>query len=215
MPRPVLFVLAGVNGAGKSSVGGYLLERAGLAWFDPDAFARELLATGGWDQRSANAAAWAEGVRRLDDAIAGRRNFAFETTLGGDSIAKRLIDAARTSHEVHVWFCGLDSVERHLARVRDRAAAGGHDIPAALIRERFDRSREHLLRLMPHLARLQVHDNSAEAAPDGTIPDPVLLFEMTDGQLCSAAGTDRGTLAAMPSWARPLLEAAIRLSSGQ
>ena len=39
MTRPVLYVLAGVNGAGKSSVGGHLLERNGLTWFNPDTFA--------------------------------------------------------------------------------------------------------------------------------------------------------------------------------
>lgn len=36
MARPVLCVLAGVNGAGKSSVGGQVLEQSGLAWFNPD-----------------------------------------------------------------------------------------------------------------------------------------------------------------------------------
>jgi predicted ABC-type ATPase len=68
-PRPVLFVLAGVNGAGKSSVGGHLLERAGLAWFNPDTFARELRAGIGCNQVHANAAAWQEGMRRLDEAV--------------------------------------------------------------------------------------------------------------------------------------------------
>lgn len=212
MPRPVLFVLAGVNGAGKSSIGGFLLERAGLAWFNPDTFARELVAGGGWDQVQANAEAWSEGLRRLDQAIARRASYAFETTLGGETITTRLIEAAASTHDVEVWFCGLDSPERHLARVRARVAAGGHDIPAATIRERFDRSREHLLRLMPHLAFLRVHDNSREAGPDGTIPDPVLLFEMKDGRLTSATATGRQALAATPAWARPLLEAAIRLS---
>ena len=81
--RPVLFVLAGVNGAGKSSVGGHLLARAGLPWFNPDTFARELRDATGCDQRTANIAAWHEGVRRLDAAIAKRRSFAIETTLGG------------------------------------------------------------------------------------------------------------------------------------
>ena len=42
MARPVLYVLAGVNGAGKSSIGGQLLVSAGLTWFNPDTFAREL-----------------------------------------------------------------------------------------------------------------------------------------------------------------------------
>ena len=62
--RPVLFVLAGVNGAGKSSIGGHLLKEAGLAWFNPDTFARELIAATGCAQAAANAVAWQEGMRR-------------------------------------------------------------------------------------------------------------------------------------------------------
>jgi predicted ABC-type ATPase len=58
MPRPVLYVLAGVNGAGKSSIGGHLLEQKGLTWFNPDTFARELVALSGCDQATANAQAW-------------------------------------------------------------------------------------------------------------------------------------------------------------
>ena len=68
--RPALYVLAGVNGAGKSSVGGHLLEQAGLAWFNPDTFARELMAATGCDQNQANGAAWQEGMRRLKAAMA-------------------------------------------------------------------------------------------------------------------------------------------------
>ena len=56
--RPVLYVLAGVNGAGKSSIGGHLLTRAGLAWFNPDRFARELRQTTDLGLTEANAAAW-------------------------------------------------------------------------------------------------------------------------------------------------------------
>ena len=70
MPRPVLFVLAGVNGAGKSSIGGHLLQSAGQAWFNPDTFARELVAELGYPQTEANGLAWQEGVRRLDAAQA-------------------------------------------------------------------------------------------------------------------------------------------------
>jgi shikimate kinase len=117
MSHPVLYVLAGVNGAGKSSVGGHLLTRAGLPWFNPDSFARELRAATGCDPTAANAAAWTEGMRRLDAAVQARQSFAFETTLGGRSVPARLRAASRT-HEVLVWFCGLASPELHLARVR-------------------------------------------------------------------------------------------------
>jgi predicted ABC-type ATPase len=205
MARPLLYVLAGVNGAGKSSIGGYLLEQAGLAWFNPDSFARELMAATGCDQNDANAAAWHEGVRRLDQAMTEGRNYAFETTLGGTTIAAK-IKAAAQSHDVAIWFCGLASPALHIARVRSRVAAGGHDIPESKIRERCTTSLANLIALMPHLAHLQVYDNSTEAAPGEAVPDPLLVMEMADGALLwpSAPADLRRT----PEWAKPLLEAA-------
>ena len=68
MGRPVLFVLAVVNGAGKSSVGGQVLVQAGLDGFNLDSVARELLDLIGCSQADANTLAWTEGLRRLDEA---------------------------------------------------------------------------------------------------------------------------------------------------
>ncbi|GGC02809.1 hypothetical protein GCM10007205_09970 [Oxalicibacterium flavum] len=206
MARPFLYVLAGVNGAGKSSIGGYLLRQAGLAWYNPDTFARELVAATGCSQIDANAAAWQEGVRRLDEAIANRQNFAFETTLGGNSIPARLRNAA-TTHDVIVWFCGLSSAEQHIARVRSRVQMGGHDIPAPKIRERFTSSLANLIALMPHLAHLRVYDNSRDAAPGETVPDPVPVLEMVGGRL--SWPTTAEDLRQTPDWAKPLVEAAL------
>lgn len=208
MARPLLYVLAGVNGAGKSSIGGYLLMQAGLAWFNPDRFARELMAATGCDQHDANATAWQEGVRRLDQAVAEGRHYAFETTLGGTTIAAK-IKAATQSHDVAIWFCGLASPALHIARVRARVAAGGHDIPEAKIRERCTSSLANLIALMPHLAHLQVYDNSTDAAPGQSVPDPLLVMEMAEGKLLwpSAPADLRRT----PEWAKPLVEAAFVL----
>lgn len=210
MARPVLFVLAGVNGAGKSSIGGYLLERAGLAWFNPDTFARELTAATGCDQQAANAQAWAEGMRRFDEAIAKRRTHAFETTLGGSTVAAKVRKATRT-HDVLLWFCGLASPELHIARVKARVAAGGHAIPEEKIRARYPQAQLNLISLMPHVAHLQVHDNSAEAAADRTVPDPLLVLEMKDGRLVTPAPDDLKLLQRAPEWTRSILEAALRI----
>ena len=117
--RPVLFVLAGVNGAGKSSIGGHLLTQAGLAWFNPDTCARELVREHGYGQEDANIAAW---------CWTWPRTYAFETTLGGDTITQKLM-AASASHDVLVWFCGLRDAAQHIQQVRLRVARGGHDIP--------------------------------------------------------------------------------------
>jgi predicted ABC-type ATPase len=60
----------------------------------------------------------------------------------------------------------LSSPELHIARVRSRVAKGGHDIPDAKIRDRYDRSRLNLIQLMPKLTELRVYDNTREADPD-------------------------------------------------
>ncbi len=209
MARPVLYVLAGVNGAGKSSIGGHLLEQCGLSWFNPDTFARELMVETGCDQSQANAEAWQEGLRRLDDAIAHGRTHAFETTLGGRTIPA-MIKAATPSHDVLVWFCGLSSPELHIARVKARVANGGHDIPEAKIRERYPAALESLIALMPFLAQLQVYDNSVEAASGDAVPDPVLVAEMEAGKLVWPENVE--TLQSTPEWAKPLLEAALSMN---
>ncbi len=207
MPRPVLYVLAGVNGAGKSSVGGYLLTQAGLAWYNPDTFARVLVRDHGYGQEDANGLAWQEGVRRLDHALAHGLPHAFETTLGGTTIAQKLRDAS-ASHDVMMWFCGLDSPARHIARVRQRVAQGGHDIPEERIRLRCVSAIRNLVALMPTLAHLRVYDNSAQAEVGAAVPEPWLLLEWAQGRRLFPA-TLRAA-ADTPDWAKPVLEAAFQ-----
>ncbi|WP_256644430.1 AAA family ATPase [Stenotrophomonas sp. 9(2022)] len=210
MSRPFLYVLAGVNGAGKSSVGGHVLREAGLDWFNPDTFARGLRELSGLSQAEANAQAWQEGVNRIRDALDQGRNHAFETTLGGNSIAALLHEASH-SHDVLMWFCGLSSPEQHIARVQARVRSGGHPINEADIRRRWPLAQQNLVRLMPVLAQLQVYDNSADAAPGEAVPDPQLLLQMEDGQLLYPEPDNLAQLAATPAWATPLLEVALRL----
>lgn len=206
--RPFILVLAGVNGAGKSSMGGALLAEHGLSWFNPDSFARELVAQLGLSAPEANARAWEFGRTQLEAAMANGRNYAFETTLGADTMSGMLAQAAET-HDVMVIFCGLESVQLHLERVQARVASGGHDIPEAKIRERWVSSRLNLLKLMPRLARQQVFDNSTQVAPGQDIPEPVLVLEMVSGTLLFPEPGDAAALRATPEWARPLIQAAI------
>lgn len=206
--------MAGVNGAGKSSVGGALLEEHGLSWFNPDSYARELIAQLGVSLEEANSRAWQYGRLQLEEAVANGKNYAFETTLGARTIPELLARAAKT-HDVVMIFCGLSSPEQHIERVRFRVANGGHDIPESKIRERWVGSRANLIKLLPHLARLQVFDNSAQALPGKEIPDPVLLMEMIEGSMVFPDPEDASALAAIPEWAQPLLQAAIESGFGR
>jgi predicted ABC-type ATPase len=209
MPRPVLYVLAGVNGAGKSSIGGHLLELQGLTWFNPDTFARALKNSTGCNQETANGYAWQESMRRLDEAIATDQNYALETTLGGHTVTAKILEATKT-HDVLIWFCGLASPELHIARVQARVAAGGHPIPEEKIRERYPKAQLNLIRLMPHSSHISVYDNSAEADADGTVHDPLLIFEMQNGHLVWPTPDNLEMLQSAPDWARSILEAALQ-----
>ncbi len=66
---------------------------------------------------------------------------------------------------MHIWYAGLDSPERHIAHVKSRRKAGGHDIPEADIRRRYETRREILVWLMPKLASLLVYDNQTYHDP--------------------------------------------------
>lgn len=202
--RPRLLVLAGVNGAGKSSVAGARLRAAGLDYFNPDEVTRQLCDTG-LPAANANALAWREGCDRLRQAMTKRRNFAIETTLGGHTIP-RLIVRACASHDVTVWFVGLDSPERHLSRVTARVAAGGHAIAEKKIRTPWNTARSNLIALLPHLHEAWVYDNSAERTATAAKPD--VLLHCRHGRI---AGPAHNRLAHTPNWAKPIVEAALRL----
>ena len=208
MPR--ITVLAGTNGAGKSSIAGQALRQAGGAYFNPDEATRQILAANpGLTEAAANALAWQESVQRLRAAIADHTDYTFETTLGGQTVTDLLLAAAAAGHELVIWYCGLDSPERHLARVAARVAGGGHDIPEAKVRTRYEASRANLARLMPHVTMLRVYDNTAEAdPPTGQRPAPELVLEIKGGALVYPCSAEE--LAATPVWAKPLVARAFQ-----
>jgi len=206
--RPSIHVLAGTNGAGKSSVAGATLRKRGADYFNPDEVTRKLAAENpGITLEQANSEAWLEGKRLLERAIAERLDLAFETTLGGTTITALLERAAESGLDVRVWYVGLASPELHIARVRARVAKGGHDIPEAKIRERYDRSRSNLVRLLPKLTSLRLYDNSEEGDPAKEGPRPKLILHVENGRIVETCVLDE-----VPQWARSIVLAALRHS---
>jgi predicted ABC-type ATPase len=198
-----LFVLAGVNGAGKSSIGGEMLRAKGVRYFNPDEVARDLMADEGLDLEDAQVQAWNLGKEFVERAINERGILAFETTLGARTMARLLHQALDRGLEVTIWYAGLETVDLHIQRVRARVAAGGHDIPEHKIRERFTKSHQNLAALAPRATELRVYDNSFEASPErGERPQPRLLLHC-----CSGLVIENVPAADAPSWVVPVLAA--------
>ena len=207
---PRIYVLAGTNGGGKSSIGGAMLRESGADYFNPDEASRRIRsANPGLTEAEANSAAWHQGKRLLERTIAGRLDFAFESTLGATTIPALLAKAATLGIEVRVWYVGLSSPELHIARVRARVAKGGHVIPEADIRRRWETGRLNVIRLLPKLTELRVYDNSRDADPDtGATPQLVRVLHVERGRIVAPRD-----LSATPMWAKPLVAAAMRLDA--
>lgn len=205
--RARITVIAGVNGAGKSSVVGEKLRQSGGDYFNPDEVTRRFLAAAkAKTQDEANARAWEEGKRRLEDAIREKSDFVFETTLGGSTITELLVRALDEGLEVALFYVGLEKVELHIERVHSRVQAGGHDIPEPKIRERYTSSIKNLLKLAPRLTELRVFDNSIQADPKtGKAPAPRELLHSEGGRI-----TSHCELATCPDWAKPVLAVLLR-----
>jgi predicted ABC-type ATPase len=123
-------------------------------------------------------------------------------TLGGDTITRLLEEALDRGLEVHVWYVALESADLHVQRVRERVAAGGHDIPEERIRSRCDSSRENLIRLLPKLTSLHLFDNTAPPDPETGTVEPRLILKMESGRILEVARD-----AQIPPWASGIVAA--------
>jgi len=160
-----LAVVAGPNGAGKSTAAPALLrDQFRIREFvNADAIA---LGMSGFEPASAAMAAGRAMLDRLDQLAAARRSFAFETTLASRSFAPWIARRRSEGYAFGLMFLWLPTPELALARVAQRVAAGGHDVPAAIVRRRFERGLQNFFALYRPLAdQWFVYDNSNLAAP--------------------------------------------------
>jgi predicted ABC-type ATPase len=200
----MIVVIAGVNGAGKSSVVGSNLRQKGIDYFNPDEKAQALMVENvDWSLTQANSAAWQYGYDKLSTAVSLHENLIFETTLGGNSVTRKLHEAADKHQDIKIIFCGLESADLHIERVASRVKSGGHDIPSEKIRERWVNSLSNLITLLPICNDLKLYDNSTHLK-NGR-PSPRLLLAMKNGQFTQLPVKD------MPDWAKPIASVAIKV----
>jgi predicted ABC-type ATPase len=148
---PSVVVLGGPNGAGKSTSAPRLLRESLKVehFVNADALAQGLSA---FRPEEVALDAGRIMLRRLDELGDQRKTFAFESTLASQMLARRLERLKQHGYLVCLVYLWLPRVELALARVAERVRAGGHDVPAAAVRRRFDRSRVNFFTIYRPLA---------------------------------------------------------------
>ena len=164
MPKPTIYLIAGCNGAGKTTFAKEFLpkEVKCLRFLNADDIARGLSPL----EPSLGALPAARLLlRRIGECLRGRETFALETTLSGKTYIRLFRRARQLGYEIELHYLWLSSPVQAIARVRQRVLRGGHHVPAADIRRRFYRSLAHLLAdYLPLATRWAVWDNRGRRA---------------------------------------------------
>lgn len=162
--RPILIVLAGSNGAGKSTYYRAALSDTGLPFINADELAVAM--------RPADPGAVAyEAMRvaeaRRAEALRHRHSFIMETVLSDPHGAKLsfLRRAQEAGYCVVVVFIRIATPELSRARVMQRVAEGGHDVPDAKLLERFPRTLANARKALALADLGLVLDNTAQREP--------------------------------------------------
>ena len=161
---PLFFLLAGPNGAGKSTFRAKYLTPHNLTCIDPDEVARQRFGRDPKNKKEARAAT-IEASRRVKAQFQSQTSFGLETVFSDTKGLKLdlLRKAREEGYRTAVFFVGVDSPYLSIARVQDRLEQGGHDVPDALIIDRFPRSFENLKRAIPLCDFVLLVDNSGES----------------------------------------------------
>lgn len=142
--QPTIYVIAGCNGAGKTTFAREFLpkEVKCLRFLNADEIAR------GLSPFKPSASAVQAGrilLHQVDDCLRRNQTFALESTLSGKTYVRLFRRARDQGYEIELHYLWLSSPAQAIARVRQRVLIGGHHVPAADIRRRFTRSLAHLL----------------------------------------------------------------------
>ncbi len=133
---PNLYIIAGCNGAGKTTASFTVLpEMLNCEEFiNADEIAR------GLSPLNPDKAAIDAGrimLAKIDKLILNKKEFAFETTLATKSYSNTIIEAKENGYTVTLVFLWLDSIDLAIERVKTRVLEGGHNIPEAIITRRY------------------------------------------------------------------------------
>jgi predicted ABC-type ATPase len=156
-----LIVIAGTNGAGKSTTAPSLLKGA----LEVTEFVNaDLIAQGlsGFQPEGAVFHAGRVMLERIHFLAKKRIDFAFETTLASRTFAPWIADLRKTSYAFHLVFLWLPSEDFALNRVAERVRLGGHNVPEETIRRRYHAGIRNFFKLYRPLAdKWFFYDNSS------------------------------------------------------
>jgi len=191
---PLLIVIAGPNGSGKTTITSEVLKSDWLedaVYINPDIVAQEKF--GNWNSPEAvrDAALFCEQWR--EQCLANGESLIFETVMSAPDKLDFIRRAKKAGYFVRIFFISTANPTINAARIARRVMKGGHDVPIPKIISRYIKSIANCAEIAPMVDRLYVYDNSREG--EKALP----LFRLRNGQL------GKQYVESIPKWAENIL----------
>ena len=160
MEEKNLYIIAGCNGAGKTTASFTILPEIldckefvnadeiakGLSPFQPEKVSFE---------------AGRIMLHRINELLSQNENFAFETTLSTRSYKNKILEAKKKNYNVTLLFFWLKNPELAKERVKIRVIEGGHNIPEDVIERRYYKGIKNLFEIYLSIVdQILIFDNS-------------------------------------------------------
>lgn len=192
--KPILIVIAGPNGSGKTSITSKILEHEWIencVYINPDNIANETF--GDWNSPDAVIKAANLAAQIREECITNSKSLIFETVLSATDKIDFIKRAKQHGYFVRLFFVSTESPKINASRIAQRVLEGGHDVPITKIINRYSKSIANCCLVTKMVDRTYIYDNSID------FDNPKLLFKVNDGIRIK-------TYHEINNWAKPILE---------
>ena len=170
-------IIAGVNGAGKSTLfnAGYLVFPKESVRINSDELIRNKY-NNQWQDVNIQIAAGKQTVKLIRECLSGKKSFNQETTLSGRNIIRTTLKAKEQGYYISLHYVGLESPDLAVQRVQERMKKGGHGVAKDIIKNRFDKSLNNLVEILPFCDEVNIYDNSKKIDGILSVKSKELLY---------------------------------------
>lgn len=178
-PQKKIYIIAGCNGAGKTTASFTILTRYMHCeeFINADEIARGLSP---FHPESVPIEAGKLMIQRIGDLMKRGVTFAVETTLSTRSYVNLIRRAHKAGYQVELIFLWLSSPDVAVQRVAHRVMEGGHNIPEDVIRRRYSAGIKNLVEVYSSIVDrwILIDNNAASVVVAETVNGQTTVFDL-------------------------------------